>query len=566
MSLYDKSSLIQVPSLYKDGTLVSTIPEDRSGDFTFSRGSNLSATRVGEDGYIKKGYENLLFQSNSFTTSPWSVSSGVSIVGNQSGYDGSNDAWLLNKNLSQAFLYQGVTFSGVQTISIYAKAGSLNWVLVGSAIYGGYFDLFNGVEGSSIGSAISTKITPVGDGWYRCEVSGIYNITTSFRVYPADGDLDTSGTSGSIYIQDAQLNQGLAAYPYLETTTAPVQGGLLENTPRLDWSNGVPALLLELQRTNLIRHSEYFLGENNWFGGLGLTFGYDSSILNPENYYGCTTAIGNHLKRYSVINGVSVGTKLSYSIFAKSNSNANFTFGGIAGEESATFNINAGTLISQGSSVDSYDIVDYSNGWRKYVVNTTFQDAIGNGQVYVNISWNDAIEPAYLYGLQLEQDATYPTSYIPTYGTSQTRLGDSVSALDISSILGTNSYTIFLDVETENIGSNSNAAGDIFYLSVGSQTLAIDTRVSVIQDDSSSTTRIKVDVGDDIKHYKGALQVTPTTATIFGNGIKGDSGTSRALSPTSFSFYYNNKLNYNKLLLFPTALSDDECIALTTIS
>ena len=53
MSLYNKASLIQVPSLYKDGTLVSTIPEDRSGDFTVARGSNLAATRIGEDGYIK---------------------------------------------------------------------------------------------------------------------------------------------------------------------------------------------------------------------------------------------------------------------------------------------------------------------------------------------------------------------------------------------------------------------------------------------------------------------------------------------------------------------------------
>ena len=64
MSLYDKSSLIQVPSLYKDGTLVSTIPEDRSGDFTFTRGSNISATRVNANGNIEKGYENLLLQSN----------------------------------------------------------------------------------------------------------------------------------------------------------------------------------------------------------------------------------------------------------------------------------------------------------------------------------------------------------------------------------------------------------------------------------------------------------------------------------------------------------------------
>ena len=53
-----------------------------------------------------------------------------------------------------------------------------------------------------------------------------------------------------IYIQDAMLNQGLVAYPYVETTTAPVAGGILEDMPRLDYSGSCPALLLEPQRTN----------------------------------------------------------------------------------------------------------------------------------------------------------------------------------------------------------------------------------------------------------------------------------------------------------------------------
>ena len=67
----EAASLVMVPSGYEDGTLASVKPTDGTGDFTFSRGSDISATRVNADGYIEKGYENLLLQSNSFDTSPW---------------------------------------------------------------------------------------------------------------------------------------------------------------------------------------------------------------------------------------------------------------------------------------------------------------------------------------------------------------------------------------------------------------------------------------------------------------------------------------------------------------
>ena len=42
-----------------------------NGDFTFSRGSNLAATRVDVNGLIEKGRENLLLKSNQFDTT-WS--------------------------------------------------------------------------------------------------------------------------------------------------------------------------------------------------------------------------------------------------------------------------------------------------------------------------------------------------------------------------------------------------------------------------------------------------------------------------------------------------------------
>ena len=68
MNALEAASLVMIPSGYEDGTLGSLKPTDGTGDFTFSRGSNISATRVTADGNIEKGYENLLLQSNTFDT------------------------------------------------------------------------------------------------------------------------------------------------------------------------------------------------------------------------------------------------------------------------------------------------------------------------------------------------------------------------------------------------------------------------------------------------------------------------------------------------------------------
>ena len=71
MSLYKDASLVMLPSAYKDGKLYSIRPTDGSGDFTFSRGSNLSATRVNASQLIEKGRENTLLYSNDFSRSQW---------------------------------------------------------------------------------------------------------------------------------------------------------------------------------------------------------------------------------------------------------------------------------------------------------------------------------------------------------------------------------------------------------------------------------------------------------------------------------------------------------------
>jgi hypothetical protein len=60
MSYYSEASLVMIPSGVKDGKVYSAKPVDGSGDFTFSRGSDIEATRVASNGYIQKAKVNLV--------------------------------------------------------------------------------------------------------------------------------------------------------------------------------------------------------------------------------------------------------------------------------------------------------------------------------------------------------------------------------------------------------------------------------------------------------------------------------------------------------------------------
>ena len=109
-TLFDSASLVMVPSGVKDDKLYSIKPTNGDGDFTFSRdGSGASvATRVNSAGLIEKGRTNLLLQSNSFNTT-WTNSGTITRTSGQSGYDGTNDAWLLTKGTAGAFIRQTIS-------------------------------------------------------------------------------------------------------------------------------------------------------------------------------------------------------------------------------------------------------------------------------------------------------------------------------------------------------------------------------------------------------------------------------------------------------------------------
>jgi hypothetical protein len=592
-SFFDSASLVQIPSGYSDGTLYSVKPIDGTGDLTFSRGSDIEATRVASNGYIEKAAVNILLQSNSFDTT-WTASN-ASVTGGQSGYDGSNDAWLLDKNASQGRVIQSISQSGIQTLSVYAKKGTSEFLrmFVNGPNSSIIFNLNDGsVQNSS--SIVSGKSTDVGGGWYRCEVAFDGN-TAAVNIYPAESG-GTAGTSGNVYIQDAQLNYGLVAQEYQETTTTSVVSGITNDMPRLDYSGGAscPSLLLEPSRQNLVTQSEYLDG----LAKLSATIA-SNDITSPEGVDNGSKLKPNSGQTFSIDGGggYTIGsasyvrssdltlTAASYTFSAfvkkgeydqiqlRSGTNIDTTSGG----SGTRVDLNDGTIISSNGTASS--IEDYGSGW--YRISHTFTATAASW--YLNLwFWNttsvtaNGTDGVYAYGFQCEA-GSYSTSLIPTYGTSATRTADACSKTGISSLIGQTEGTLFFETEVD----DPSTGNQLFSLDNGT----VDDRIEIFASGSGAsignigvyvergsaqvinTTNVNVQ-----GRHKIALAYKQNDYALYIDGVLKHTDTSALVPACSVVRLVGRYDNFNEgkhktkqALLFKTRLTNAQLAELTTL-
>ncbi len=188
MSIYDKSSLVLIPSGTKTGKVFSQKPVSGDGDFTFTRAS--AATRVNADGNIEKETGNLLLQSNNFSNG-WSQNL-ASVTSGQSGYDGTNDAWTLTATDPFGNIARGVTATGVLTLSVYMKAGDLSWGRLRFDNYpSGDVNVWVNLSTGALGSdnSIAAYTEDAGGGWWRVVCQTNTTDLDNVRFYPADGSV-----------------------------------------------------------------------------------------------------------------------------------------------------------------------------------------------------------------------------------------------------------------------------------------------------------------------------------------------------------------------------------------
>ena len=248
------------------------------------------------------------------------------------------------------------------------------------------------------------------------------------------------------------------------------------------------------------------------------------------------------------------------------------------------FDLTNGSVSAIGSIPPSiYGIDDYGNGWYRIYANV---QASGGGIVGIGVitsgaaGWAQSFvgnetDGILIYGCQLE-DASYPTSYIPTYGTSQTRGADAFSRNNIytNGLITASGGTLFAEVRMPTkardngndiigIFDGTTQNGIFIYGGFGTFTYIVGKFVS------GTFSNVLLSTVNQNNVIKVAIKWNGTTADIFENGVKVVSTT--AFTATNMEFFKSNNSGVGTLtnvlqsILFPTPLTDTECIALTTL-
>ena len=606
MSYYDDASIMFIggAATGTDGKAGTAKPINGGSPLYVTRGSNLAATRVNSNGLIEKGRENLLLKSNLFDNggvppSAWSTSN-ASVTSGQSGYDGSLDAWLYESttNGTNNRIIQSFSQTGIVTFSVYAKASSTNFIYfyhngTGARVH---FDLQNGTFGNAFLN-IDSKIEAVSgaSGWYRCSMT--INATSSSQIWiipnNALGNASTD-LGNSIFIQDAQAEIGLVATEPIESGATTGKAGLLEDSPRFDYSGGAscPSLLLEPSRTNSIKQSEYINGWN-FLSNVNVI---DNAATSPEGVLNAskiipTTAAGSQkVLDVSGFNRTS-GEYISHTIYAKANGYNYLYLSNSADRLFAVYDLSGGSVdyvSSNGTDFinHSASIESVGNGWYRCALIGEAVTSIGS---YLRVSVAPTSEttsaPAYtadgtsgilVYGAQVELNASYPTSYIPNHsGGSVTRNGEQIVNTNISSIINTsNSYTIFFDFTRPN--ADYVSAWQLIGIDNGGYT----SRLKIVQRPNFDQFRVNVydgttnatssEIDNSAQNKIAVVYDGSTSYKIFTNGTLLQTLSCGAINGTRLTSGENGTQktidNYQQISLFPTALSNTDCEILTGTS
>ena len=194
-----------------------------------------NVSRLDSNGDEIKGYlvelavTNLMLYSQDFTN--WSQVDGDDLVAD--GYtavDKSTTATGFTAsatNGSHGVSRNATVTADTYTFSAWVKKGDKDWcrILNATLVIGAYFDLANGVVGTTQGSITDTFIESWGDNWYRCGYSFTGTAAShNFRIYANEADNDTTfagdGINVNLYMWGAQVEKSEYMTSYIPTTTS----------------------------------------------------------------------------------------------------------------------------------------------------------------------------------------------------------------------------------------------------------------------------------------------------------------------------------------------------------
>lgn len=374
------------------------------------------------------------------------------------------------------------------------------------------------------------------------------------------------------------------------TATRVNSSGLVENVatgiPRVDYTGGVANILLEPQRTNLAAYSTQF---NDAYWSKNNSTILANLVTSPD---GTTTAdkiVSNLFTgriAVSKVFTVTANVKNTFTIYVKAAEwNRICIFHDATTFSEGSF-YGGGTVVNLLNGVSSNPSITKStsvgNGW--YRIETSATPTITSHLISivpfapstsdVNTVVGDGVSGIYIWGAQMET-GSYATSYIPTTTSTVTRNTDLLSRDNIytnnliTSAGGTwfveldNNFSLIRDagtLESLAIQTSSISSDNALYIRtfVGTNRLAIGKRIATTESTLYTTLTDKIKI---------AIDWNGTTADIFVNGVKVVNATSFTI--TNMQYFISNGIDVPKyiksIILFPTPLTDSECITLTTL-
>jgi hypothetical protein len=375
---------------------------------------------------------------------------------------------------------------------------------------------------------------------------GTYNTTQSVEVY------FLSSSSGTLYFKPNSFDGSIDNVSVKEQITS--------NIPRVDYLNNANgSLLLEPQRTNLNTYSED-IPQNYVTTEISDTFEYSTS---PNGLQTSTrlqlSNLGSSRYVHTLTGIVSSGTAYAFSCYYK----------GTLGETAYMYALPVGgTAITKA--------ITFTGEWQRE--NLTFTAGASSNYVYIVDSRQGGDASDFeVWGAQSEE-GSYPTSYIPTSGTTVTRLQDTSLTSGLSSVINSVEGVIFLEMaalanDSTNryisINDGTSSKRIIFKFGTSSNNIAalgLGTASSFSMSYSGATITnmnkiaLKYKANDCALWVNGVEVATDTTFTAYA---------ASTLSHIAFSNSSGGgqwlEANVQNLMVFPSALTDTELATLTTI-
>ena len=319
------------------------------------------------------------------------------------------------------------------------------------------------------------------------------------------------------------------------------------------------AFLLEPISTNEIAYSEDFRASQTTWINLGNPTITDNYGTSPDGTQNSTRVQGNSLTVIYVSNGAA-NTNFSRSIYIKATSGS-------------------GTIQALSHNSNTNNVFSIDENWRRVEINSLTSSS-GDVVVYaidMRGSSTDIFDVE-IWGCQEERGIDYPTSYIPTSGTTVTRAQE--SCVDATPTINSEEGVLYAEISaladdgTRRCVSLSNGSTSnrvlLRYDGVSNRIQCFAQIGGTVYADISTTSYDTTDINKIAYRYKsgeyalyvnGVEQGTSTDATVFPQDTLTELSFRRGDNNASQDFYGRTK----DLRVYCKALTDDELTELTTI-